>query len=404
MKFCHCLLAVAMTTSVTAADNWSRFRGENGTGVSLQTGIPTTWTAEELAWQIDLPGVGHSSPCIWHKTLFVTSAIGDGTTRLLMSINADTGAENWRREISLSSNHRHRKNSWASGTPTTNGKYVYVTFADEQSYVVGAWDFSGEQVWTRNLGEYESRHGVGASPIVAEGLVVITNDQLGPSSIVALNANTGEPVWQTPRTSGRTSYVTPMLTTLRDKRTLVCVSAESGVSCLDLATGALLWETGALPHRTIASPVISNGIVLATCGNRGQGKYLAAVDLNSSANDSRIVFERRQRLPYVPTPVAWEDLVFLWGDGGVVSCMEMPSGTNLWTERVNGNYSSSPICVNGHIYCITEKGVVTVIRADREFELLARTSLNDSCHATPAVANGHLYLRTFHRLFAVKAK
>lgn len=402
MRFC-CLLVLAGMAPVTMAGEWDRFRGENGAGISRQTGIPTSWKEDEPAWQIELPGVGHSSPCVRETTLFVTSATDDGTRRLLLSINADTGTENWRRERTFESSHRHRKNSWASGTPACDDQHVYTTFADEHSCIVTAWDASGEEVWSADLGEFQSRHGIGASPVVAEGLVIVTNDQLGSSSITAFDAASGDLKWKTARPSGHTSYATPVVTSIDGHPALICVSTASGVSCLDLHSGELLWETGELPHRTIASPVLFDDLVLATCGSRGQGRYLLAVDLSSSAADSRISFERRQRLPYVPTPVIWNDLAILWGDGGVVSCLEMPSGANLWTHRVPGDYSSSPICVNGHVYCIAEDGVVTVIRADREFELVARTPLGDSCHASPAVANEHLYLRTFHQLIAVKA-
>lgn len=403
---CHCrivLLVVLFAAASTEAGNWSRFRGENGTGLSNQTGIPTEWEDDELAWQIDLPGVGHSSPCVWEKTLFVTTAEDEGRRRLLLSIDADTGSIHWQKEITLNSNHRHLKNSWASSSPATDGTRVYVTFADEQSYEIRAWDFSGELVWQADLGEFDSAHGLGVSPIVADGLVIVVNDQRGPGWVDALDAETGIRRWRTPRPSSKTSYVTPIIAEVDNRPVVVCVSMTSGVSCLDLADGHLVWETGAMSHRTVASPVISQGVLLATSGGGGQGKHLIAVDLHGTAHDARIVFERRQRLPYVPTPIVWHDLAFLWGDSGVISCLEMPAGRNLWTHRVDGNYSSSPICIDGHIYCTSEDGVVTVIRADREFELLARTPLGDPCHASPAVANEHLYLRTFHRLFAIKA-
>jgi outer membrane protein assembly factor BamB len=406
MKYCKTLstIGIVVCTIVPAgAENWSRFRGENGTGVSDQTGVPTEWKASDPAWQIDLPGTGHSSPCIWGKSLFVTSATDEGQRRLLLSIDADTGVEKWRRELALQSNPRHQKNSWATSSPATDGTRVYVTFADEQSYIIGAWDFAGEQVWRVDLGEFEGIHGLGVSPIVVNGLVVVANDQLGPSSIEAFDAMTGDRQWRTPRTSGSASYVTPVVFEVDGRPVLICVSITNGVSCLDLSNGMVQWETGELSHRTVASPVISNGIVLATCGGGGQGKHLIGVDLHSTGDRSRVIFERRQRLPYVPTPVVWNNLAFLWGDSGVVSCLEMPSGRNLWTNRVDGNYSSSPICINGHIFCVAENGVVTVIRADRDFELLGRTPLGDPCHASPAVANEHLYLRTFHRLIAIKA-
>lgn len=403
MKLRCCLPVLALLCLPATADDWNRFRGANGSGVSQQPGIPTEWDDDAPAWQKELPGVGHSSPCIHGKRLFVTSATDEGTRRLLLCLDADSGQELWRRELTFQASHRHRKNSWASGTPACDGRHVYATFADEQSYVVRAWNLQGEQAWTADLGAFDSRHGVGASPVVADGLVLVANEQLGPSCVAAFDAETGKLQWKTPRPSGHTSYVTPVIADVDGRPVLICASTAGGVSCLNLQNGEIVWETDALPHRAIASPVLAEGLVMATCGSRGQGRYLLAVDLNSPAEDPRIIFERRQRLPYVPTPVVWNNLGILWGDGGVISCIELPSGTNLWTDRVPGDFSSSPICVNGHVYCTTEDGVVTVIRADREFELVARNPLGDSCHASPAVANEHLYLRTFHRLIALKA-
>jgi len=397
------LLLLILRPEITSAENWSRFRGENGTGVSLQTGISVTWDDDAIAWQVDLPGIGHSSPCIWEKALFVTSATDEGTRRLLLRLNADTGDEVWRRELALETNHLHRKNSWASGTPATDGLRVYVIFADTKTHAVAAWDFDGNELWKVDLGTFESQHGQGVSPVVVDGMVIVPNDQKGPSSIVALDAETGEVRWKSPRPSGSTSYVTPMVVDTDNGKALICASQASGVSSLDLATGHTHWETGPLPERTVASPVESHGIVLATCGKGGQGKYMVFVDLNARSEKDRIARDRRQRLPYVPTPVIWEGLAFLWGDSGVVSCVELPSGENVWTERVPGNYSASPVCINGHVYCVAEDGVVTVIEASRSFRLLGRTPLGDPCYSSPAVANRHLYLRTFHTLFAIQA-
>ena len=122
------------------------------------------------------------------------------------------------------------------------------------------------------------------------------------------------------------------------------------------------------------------------------------------SDESRIVFERKTTLPYVPSPIVQNGMLFLWGDKGILVCLELPTGKEIWSQRIDGGFSGSPICIRDRIYCVTESGEVVVIRAGDHFEELGRTALGDDCHATPAVANGHLYLRTFRHLMAIKAR
>lgn len=407
LKGCLLALTLVLTGVSAGADNWSRFRGENGTGLSSLQGLPTTWTDSDYAWTVEFANVGHSSPVVWGKSLFVTTATEGGTQRFLHCLNADSGAELWQQSLSFKESAKHLKNSWASSTPATDGERVYVIFADDESHVVAAWDFQGQQVWTRNLGSFGKDHGQGVSPIVAGDLVIVPNDQPGPSSILALNAKSGEVVWSVERPIAQTSYSTPMLIPGDGgSAQLICLSQAAGVTSFDVQTGRLNWQTAAMPMRTVASPVASDGIIIAFCGSGGSGKYLMAVNSAEGLQpEARLVFDRKVQLPYVPTPIVYNGLLFLWGDAGVLNCLEMPTGREIWKERINGAaFSGSPICVNGVIYAITEDGEVIVVRAARDFELLGRVALGQKSHSTPAVANGHLYLRTFNKLFALKAK
>ena len=392
-------------TPVIQADNWPRFRGENGLGISDQTGIPSEWDNDDYAWVIELDKLGHSQPMVWDKALFLTTATEGGTQRFLHRLNADTGETVWTVSQEFETSHKHLKNSWASSTPATEGKRVYVIFADEQSHIVTAYSFDGEKIWSRNLGGFESQHGQGVSPVVAEGLVIVSNDQRGVSSITALDSETGEEVWSVDRPSGATSYSTPVLLPGDGGRTqVICVSEASGIASLDLKTGRLNWQTEPLPMRTVAGPAIGNGVVVATCGQGGNGKYLLAVNPREQTDSpSRTLFERTKQLPYVPTCVVLDNLLFLWGDAGILNCIDAYTGREYWTKRITGAFSSSPVCIDGRLFCVSETGEVVVIRASDEFELLGRVKLGDRSHTTPVVANGHLYLRTFGKLFALKA-
>lgn len=400
-------LTLLLSSVANGAENWPRFRGENGTGISHQTGIPDTWQETDYAWKIDVPHIGHSAPIVWEKSLFITSAVEGGSDRFLHCLDADTGMQRWQISMSFQDSPKHVKNSWASSTPATDGLRVYVIFADEASQIVGAWDFDGRQIWTRNIGAFGKDHGQGVSPIVANGLVIVPNDQPGPSSILALKAEDGTIVWSVDRPTEKTSFSTPMLLPGRDGSTqLICLSQASGLASLDLMTGKLNWKTPPMPLRTVASPVEHEGLIVAYCGQAGNGKYLLAAHAAEDVKDeSRIAFERKVQLPYVPTCIATDGLLFLWGDAGVVSCLEMKTGRELWTKRISdASFSGSPVWIDGRLFAISEAGDVFVVRASRDYELLGRIPLGDRSHSTPAVANGHLYLRTFGKLFALKAQ
>lgn len=400
------LLLVFSATAAAAQDHWPRFRGNNGSGVSTQKGIPTTWKKTDIAWQSELPHVGHSSPVVWGKALFVTTATDGGTERFLHCLNADSGVEDWKATVTLSESRKHLKNSWASSTPATDGQVVCALFADGAKQIVKVWSVAGRELWERDLGSYESEHGLAVSPILQDGLVIIANDQVGPSSVLALDSQTGKTVWSTERTPGKTSYSTPVLASDGKGGTqVVCVSESSGVSGLDLRTGKVGWQTPKLPMRTVASPIAVDGLVFATCGEGGNGKYFAAIrtDLDIPI-EQRIVYERKTMLPYVPCLITRDGLLFLWGDKGILVCLELQTGKEIWTERIDGAFSGSPICIEDRLYCVTEDGTVVVVHAGPEFRELGRTALGDDCHSTPAVANGHLYFHTFHRVLAIRAK
>jgi outer membrane protein assembly factor BamB len=286
---------------------------------------------------------------------------------------------------------------------------VYVAFADQEHFYVAAYGFDGTLAWRRNLGPYESQHGLGASLIVYEGLVFVPNDQDGPSSLVALDSETGRTIWSTLRPFDMTSYATPMIVRPNGGAAeLIASSSALGVAGLDPLTGRLIWHTGKFEQRTVSSPILAGGLVVQTTGGGGRGTYMLAVDPTGAGNVSatHVRFTRDRELPYVPTPVVFGDYVYLWGDGGVVSCISAHNWDNIWTKRIptGGNYSGSPICIDGKLYCLSEAGEVVVLAAEPKFRHFGTMPLGDPSHATPAVANGRLYLRTFHRLACLEAK
>ncbi len=403
---CLVITYVVIGHSTASAENWTRFRGPNGTGAGDAKKLPATWEEGDYSWKIEIPGVGHAAPVVFGDYMFVTSATDEGRLRHLFCLNPHTGDELWCRSIGMNSNHKHNKNSYASSTPTTDGSMVYVAFADNETFFLSAYDFSGGLVWRRRLEGYGSSHGLGASPILVDDLLIMPGDQEGPSWIRAFDKRTGKTVWSVPREIQRTSYTTPILIEPEGgPRQLIFLSRGAGLSSFDPETGAKHWQTGELPARTIASPVFSQGLLIATCGGGGRGKLMIAVDPTDldRTKTPRVQYTRPRELPYVPTVIAKDEYLYLWNDNGVVSCVEAKTGDNIWTKRVGGNYSSSPVLVNDKIYCISEDGKVAVIDAAPKYQLHGKSALGDRSHSTPSVAHGRLYLRGFHTLACLES-
>lgn len=404
------LFAVLCVAQSTAhAENWSRFRGDNGTGISKLKGIPTSWSDGNYDWNVELPGIGHAAPIVWGNDLFVTSAENKGVVRYFICLNASTGQTKWTKQIAMSDSHKHSKSSWASSSPVTDGKLVYVAFADREDYLVNAYTFKGDLVWRRDVGEFDSQHGLGVSLMLHDDMLIVPRDTKGPSRIMALNKHTGKTVWSTIRSYRKTSYATPIVVPDgKGNQQLVCVSGAMGITSLNPKTGVMNWRSQGFPLRTVASPVYGAGLIIASCGQGGrygvqQFAVKASGDLDENGQ-AKIVWERKKIIPYVPTPVVYEGHLYEWSDEGIVGCVDLKTGENVWIERIGGNYSGSPICIDGKLYCISEKGEVVVVAASPKFKELGRTALGDPSNSTPTVGNGRLYLRSYHRLSALKAE
>jgi len=402
---------VLFASSAALADNWPRFRGPAGAGISEQQGLPVTWTDDDYVWKVELPGLGHSSPCVWDDHVFVTSALDEGKTRLLLDFDVASGKLRWRASVASKTHPKHLLNSYASATPATDGKRVYVLFASDKQMLVLAYDFSGSEIWRRDLGPFVQKdgqvHGCGTSPIVYEDLVILANQQDGPASIVAFDSQTGETRWKNDRKLRLTAHSTPFVLHRQGTAAqLFLTNSGDGIASLDPRTGTFLFRADLLSARCVGSPVIAGDVVLATSGGGGRGRDLTAIPIDSrgdlGATDA--VWTRDRNLPYVPTPIAYGSYVFLWGDNGAVSCLQAASGEEVWTERVGGNYSGSPVCIDGKLYCIAQDGTVAVIDAGPKFKLLGKTALGESCQSTPAISGGRMFLRGSEHLFCLPAK
>ena len=390
-------------------DQWPRFRGVAGAGISNQKGLPVRWERDAYAWKTALPGLGHASPSVWNDHLFLVSAEADGQSRVLLDIDTTTGKIRWRRELTGKTYEKHELNSFASATPATDGKHVIALFASDQDFLVVAYDFSGQQIWQRDLGKFYNQHshGCGTSPILFAGQVIIANQQDGASSVIALDVETGKTRWKSDRKVRLTAHSTPVVLARENQvPRLFFTNTGDGISSLDALTGALLSRANVFNSRCVGSPVVIDNVVVATCGGGGRGQFLAAipVDGDGDLTVQEATWTRERNLPYVPTPLAYQGHLFLWGDNGVVVCLEAATGREIWTQRVGGIYSGSPVCIDGKLYCIARDGTVVVMAAGPNYKLLGQTSLGESCHSTPAVAGGRMFIRGFKHLYCLKAQ
>jgi len=389
------------------AQEWTRFRGPDGQGISSATTVPARWTEADYNWKVTLPGLGHSSPVVWGDRVFVTSGDQQANVFYVLAYGVTKGEELWRREYPVTAYRMNRDNGYAAGTPCVDDRCVYVALPTAQETLVMALGHDGRDVWTKRLPGVSSFHGPAVSVVVVNGLVVFSLEQEGstgadatPSQWTALDASTGDVRWTCERRNSQVSYSTPCVYTPPDGPAQLLFSSNAhGLTGVETETGKVLWEADSvLPQRVVSSPVIAGELLVGTCGQGGAGVRLVAVRPGSG----EVVWEARGlQAPYVPTPLAVGDLLFTCHDHGEISCLVAATGELLWTERPAGTLYASPVCVDDKLFCVTRDGEVVVVRASRTYELLAVNPLGEASSATPAVAGGCMYLRTLSHLISI---
>ncbi len=405
---------IASSTLNGTAQEWTRFHGPNGTGISHAKTIPTKLSDADLNWKVELPGVGHSSPVLWGEKLFITSANPAGGVRVLC-FNAMDGKQLWRHDFAQVPFTPHKFNNFASSTPATDAERVYVAWNETEHFKLAALDHSGKVVWERDFGPFVSQHGCGISPIVHDGKVILGNEQddvkfvkdstrSGESFIVAVDAKTGSTVWQTPRHSAVVAYSTPCVYQPKGaKPELIFNSQGHGIYALDSDTGKVLWEYDqAFDKRSVSSPLVAGDIIFGSCGSGGGGNFITAVKAGDPARKqpAALAYQMKKSAPYVPTGVVVGDLAWFWSDGGFLTCLHAPSGDIRYQERVGGNFFGSPVWIDGRLFCISTSGELVVAEAGEKFNVLHRYALNELCHSTPAVALGRLFIHTEKHLWS----
>jgi outer membrane protein assembly factor BamB len=396
-------LALALTLTLSPAADWARFRGPNGSGVA-DGPLPKIDPKAPL-WKVEIPGKGAGSPIVVAGKVYLQTASKDGKTRTLLSLDAATGKTLWATDLPGATGHTHIKNSLASGTPACDGEAVFCAWWDGSGVALHAYDLAGKERWRQSLGGFESQHGPGMSPVTHGGLVFVNVDDDRRAELVAFDAKSGERKWVADRKAHRASYSSPFVLTRNGKPAELILGTTTAVTSYDPATGKVNWEykmawpPGSMPLRVIAPPVYAAGLVVMACGDGGGARYMLGIDPEKSVPAK--VWELTRETPYVPCILVKGDLLFWVTDKpGLACCAEAKTGKVLWSERAfPKEVTSSPVMVGDDILAVGETGDVIVFKAAKEYEEVAKANLGQAVFASPAVADGRVFIRGATHLF-----
>jgi outer membrane protein assembly factor BamB len=424
------LFSLGLTSPLHAADNWPQWRGPNAAGIADDGDYPVNFSGTEgVAWKVDVPGVGSSSPVVWGDSIFLTTSDGgqgdkadakadSAPTHDMVLCYGFDGKERWKKTLGPGDAGKHKMGSGANPSPVTDGKHVVTYF---KSGRVACHDFDGNELWQSNLQE---RYGedtlwwdLGTSPILAGGNVVIAVIQAGDSYLVALDPATGEEVWKQKRQYERPeesdqAYTTPQVANVGGREVIVTWGADH-LTGHDAKTGELIWESaGFNPKeegmwRVIASHAMNDEIAVVPFG---RGKFLAGVKLDGSGDvtESGRVWEEEVEGPDVPTPIVAGDKVYTLSDAGKLSCRDLNTGKELWSGMLpkgRDKYFASPVLAGEKLFCVREDGVAFVVDVSDGFNLLTEdgNELGERVIATPVPVRDRLLIRGDDHLFCFGA-
>jgi outer membrane protein assembly factor BamB len=430
----------ARTKASSSGSNWAQWRGPDSQGISNEKNLPTEWSeTKNVLWKTPLPGLGFSSPIIWDKKVFLTTAIEGGPapadhkpakhmlgdkefshpdwtgsdkihTFKVFCLDRDTGKVVWERTSYEGPvyDYRHRRGTYAAPTPVTDGKNVYVYFGSEGFY---CYDFAGKLVWKKSLGGIATMGmGVGTSPVLYENLVILLCDQEFDGTLsfmTALDKKTGNEVWRVKRPV-QSSWATPVIVRTPERAEMV-VSGNEFLISYDPATGKELWRATGLHSHAIATPVVGHGLVILSSGF--PSKTIVAIRLGGSGNldgTDRIVWRYNKGTSYVPSPILYGDYVYLMSDAGILTCLNAKTGEVVYeggrVPIATKFYGASPVAFDGKILLTCDDGDTFVIKAGPKHEVLATNSIGEPSRTSIAIADGKLFLRGEKSLFCIANK
>ena len=432
-------LIVACSLTVSA-QNWPQFRGPGASGVAEGRPAASSWDATKSVntrWKTKIPGLAHSSPVVWGKKVFVTTAVTSGAkdetryglygdvapvkddpkhTWKIYALDKETGKILWERVVSegIPKVKRHPKSTHADSTPVTDGKYLIALFGSQGLY---AYDLKGKLLWKQDLGvldsgwfydpDYQWEHG--SSPIIHGNLVIVQADVQKNSFIAAYDLKTGKLAWKTARDE-ISSWGTPTVYNGKTRAELI-TNGSRAIRGYDPATGKELWRLTPNSEVTTPTPVVAHDLIYVTSGYRPIQPIYAIrlgatgdITLKDGKESSEfIAWSKTRGGPYMPTPVVYGDLLYTCSNQGVLTAYNAKTGERMYQERLGGKggaFTSSPVASDGKIFLASEDGDVFVVKAGPKYELLATNPVGEVMMATPAISDGLVIVRAHNHLYA----
>jgi len=392
------------------AVNWSTFRGKNGQGISEETDLPLHWSnTDHIEWKIELPGEGWSSPIVHEGTVYLTTTTDAGQSCRLISVDARTGKAVWNVEVHRQTPGAKRKqNSYATPTPVTDGERIYAAFADG---TVVAVTREGKLAWKNSEVKFHSLHGLGASPILVNGYVIMPFDGSSPEQkelgwkipwdqavLLAIDAKTGTTAWKGKREASRVGHVTPI--TSNNGRTIISAAGDR-VQGFDSETGNRIWSVYSQGEGVTPTPAMGDGIIYTSSGF--EEPTIRAIRLNGTGDvtETHIVWEQKKGVPAMPSPLLVGSFLYTITRDNILYCIDANDGNPVWNKRLKGTHSASPVYADGRIYILSETGTTLVLEPGAEYKELANNPLDEKCLASMAVSDGHFYIRGIKHLFCI---
>jgi outer membrane protein assembly factor BamB len=431
-----CTLVLTAAAGAGRAEDWPQWRGPNGNGVSKDTGFPTRWSAESVAWKARLGGLGISSPIVSGGRVFVTSqsgrvrlkpgnhptlargeeakaekplggSVAEGEASkvefLVEAFARTDGRRLWQYRTAAEGElpEVHQKHNLASPSPVTDSRRVYAWFGNGQLVALTA---EGRLAWQRHLGReiapFQINWGHGSSPALHGELLYLLCDHEPGSYLLALDKASGKERFRVERPKGSISYSTPTIVPGPRGDELV-VNSTTRVDAYDPRTGELLWWAGESHRFAVPVPTFHDGVLYASRGYRS-GPYLAVkTGGRGDVSKSHVRWSVATGAPYISSLLYYEGLVYMANDAGIVTCVDPTTGEKVWQERIEGIFTGSPVAAEGRVYLVSETGETIVLQAGREPRVLGRSPIGERSAASPALAGGRIFLRTDDHLVAI---
>jgi len=408
-------ISLLLLPAVLLADDWPTFRGPGSRGASPAKGLPTTWddkTNTNITWKVPIHDKGWSSPVILGKQIWLTTAQEDGKEQWAVCLDRDTGKIIHDVKVFDTPKPPYffmkDYNSHASPTPVLEPGKAYVHFGSAGTACIDSE--SGKILWSRRDLPCNHWRAPASSPIIWEDLLILTFDGYDQQYVTALYKATGKTAWRTDRSldyktddgDRKKGYSTPAVITVDGKPQLVSPAAVGAVA-YEPRTGKEIWKVYYGGMNAGAPPQYGHGLVFMTTGS--PNKLIAVPPTGTGDLTAKIRWSLQKETPSRSCPVLLGDLLFIVSDAGVAACLEAKTGTNLWTRRVTGTYSSSPVVADGHLYLFDQNsGKGHVLTADREGKVVATNLLDAGVRATPAIVDKALFVRTYTHLYRIEKK